>query len=122
MAHQLHVVPASLREHDRPRRHRVGPAGLWGWTLEGKRDCCPRSPKRASAPDGVDIVFLTHLHVDHVGWNTDRNGELVFPKARYVAHGDGVAFARTTDRPHVARTIAAVDFEEIGGESGSRRA
>jgi glyoxylase-like metal-dependent hydrolase (beta-lactamase superfamily II) len=65
----------------------------------------------------IDFVMCTHLHVDHVGWNTDRNGDLVFPTARYVAHGDGIAFARATDRPHVARTIAAVDFEEIGGET-----
>jgi glyoxylase-like metal-dependent hydrolase (beta-lactamase superfamily II) len=36
--------------------------------------------------DGVDAVVCTHLHVDHVGWNTMlENGEWVptFPKARY---------------------------------------
>lgn len=35
----------------------------------------------------VDYVLLTHLHVDHVGWNTHwRNGcwEPVFPNATYV--------------------------------------
>src|SRR3954469_3199212 len=35
----------------------------------------------------VDIVFCTHLHVDHVGWNTRRdNGrwEPSFPNARYL--------------------------------------
>jgi glyoxylase-like metal-dependent hydrolase (beta-lactamase superfamily II) len=94
----------------------VGPAGLWGWTPESEEGLLPALAGAGVAPDGIDIVFLTHLHVDHVGWNTDRNGELVFPEARYVAHRDGVAFARTTDRPHVARTIAAVDFEQIGGE------
>ena len=30
MAHQLHVVPASLRRHDRPRRHRRRPGGSVG--------------------------------------------------------------------------------------------
>ena len=37
--------------------------------------------------DGVDIVVCTHLHVDHVGWNTMlENGKWVptFPKARYL--------------------------------------
>jgi glyoxylase-like metal-dependent hydrolase (beta-lactamase superfamily II) len=37
--------------------------------------------------DGVDIVVCTHLHVDHVGWNTMReNGKWVptFPKAQYL--------------------------------------
>ena len=94
----------------------VGPAGLWGWTPEWEEGLLPALAEAGAGPDGIDIVFLTHLHVDHVGWNTDRNGELVFPNARYVAHGDGVAFARTTDRPHVARTVASVDFEQIAGE------
>ena len=39
-------------------------------------------------PESVDIVFCTHLHVDHVGWNTRlRDGRWVptFPNARYLA-------------------------------------
>jgi len=38
-------------------------------------------------PEAVDFVFCTHLHADHVGWNTRlENGRWVptFPKARYV--------------------------------------
>ncbi len=38
-------------------------------------------------PEDVDIVLCTHLHVDHVGWNTRlENGRWVptFPKARYL--------------------------------------
>ncbi|MBX3707028.1 MAG: MBL fold metallo-hydrolase [Pseudomonadales bacterium] len=42
----------------------------------------------AGAPrHGVDAVLCTHLHVDHVGWNTMReNGRWVptFPNARYL--------------------------------------
>ncbi len=37
-------------------------------------------------PESVDTVFLTHLHVDHVGWNTKREGDRwvpMFPNARY---------------------------------------
>jgi glyoxylase-like metal-dependent hydrolase (beta-lactamase superfamily II) len=37
--------------------------------------------------DGVDTVVCTHLHVDHVGWNTMlENGKWAptFPKARYL--------------------------------------
>ena len=40
-------------------------------------------------PEEVDTVFFSHLHLDHVGWNTrEEAGRLVptFPKARYVAH------------------------------------
>jgi glyoxylase-like metal-dependent hydrolase (beta-lactamase superfamily II) len=39
------------------------------------------------AVDDIDFVMCTHLHVDHVGWNTRlENGRWVptFPKARYL--------------------------------------
>ena len=39
------------------------------------------------APEAVDVVICTHLHVDHVGWNTRLdNGRWVptFPRARYL--------------------------------------
>jgi glyoxylase-like metal-dependent hydrolase (beta-lactamase superfamily II) len=38
-------------------------------------------------PDEVDVVICTHLHVDHVGWNTklvDGRWEPTFPNARYL--------------------------------------
>lgn len=37
--------------------------------------------------DKVDMVFLTHLHVDHVGWNTRLEGDRwvpMFPNARHI--------------------------------------
>lgn len=39
------------------------------------------------APEDIDIVLCTHLHADHVGWNTMlRDGRWVptFPNARYL--------------------------------------
>ena len=39
------------------------------------------------APDDIDYVLCTHLHADHVGWNTRlSNGRWVptFPNARYL--------------------------------------
>ena len=38
-------------------------------------------------PEDIDFVFCTHLHIDHVGWNTKlENGRWVptFPNARYL--------------------------------------
>ena len=37
-------------------------------------------------PEDIDIVLISHLHIDHVGWNTiDRDGQPVptFPRAEY---------------------------------------
>lgn len=42
-------------------------------------------------PEGVDYVLCTHMHVDHVGWNTRCvNGRWVptFPRATYIFVGD----------------------------------
>lgn len=39
------------------------------------------------SPDSIDTVLCTHLHVDHVGWNTklvDGKWVPTFPNARYV--------------------------------------
>jgi glyoxylase-like metal-dependent hydrolase (beta-lactamase superfamily II) len=43
------------------------------------------------APEDVDYVLCTHMHVDHVGWNTQRvDGTWVptFPRATYVFVGE----------------------------------
>ena len=42
-------------------------------------------------PDNIDMVLCTHLHADHVGWNTKlENGRWVptFPNAKYLFHKD----------------------------------
>ena len=39
------------------------------------------------APEAVDFVLCTHLHIDHVGWNTrlqDGRWAPTFPRARYL--------------------------------------
>ncbi|MEU7872471.1 MBL fold metallo-hydrolase [Dactylosporangium sp. NPDC049140] len=41
------------------------------------------------APQDVDVVINTHLHLDHVGWNTRLNGREwvpTFPNATYLVH------------------------------------
>ena len=35
-------------------------------------------------PEDIDTVILTHGHPDHIGGNTDAQGKVVFPNARYV--------------------------------------
>jgi glyoxylase-like metal-dependent hydrolase (beta-lactamase superfamily II) len=52
-------------------------------------------------PAEVDLVVLSHLHLDHVGWNLDWDGERPrprFPQARYlVQRGDWELFASQGD-------------------------
>ncbi|MEU0135837.1 MBL fold metallo-hydrolase [Streptomyces sp. NPDC006296] len=46
-----------------------------------------RLTRAGFAPEAVDLVVLTHLHTDHVGWNTvQEEGRWVpaFPNARYL--------------------------------------
>ncbi|MEV6248937.1 MBL fold metallo-hydrolase [Streptomyces sp. NPDC051742] len=75
-------------------------------------------------PEDVDIVVNTHLHADHVGWNTrDADGEWMptFPNAQYLlpaaddfhfgpenAYGDGV---QEDDRLVYEDSIAPVHRE-----------
>src|SRR5947207_988853 len=59
----------------RPKWHRLETAYLARLAAAGVK------------PEEIDMVMCTHLHVDHVGWNTKLdNGRWVptFPKAKYV--------------------------------------
>src|SRR4249920_706241 len=39
------------------------------------------------APDDIDVVVYSHLHIDHVGWTIDQaGGALTFGSARHVVH------------------------------------
>jgi glyoxylase-like metal-dependent hydrolase (beta-lactamase superfamily II) len=53
-------------------------------------DYLDRLKDAGATPEDIDYVLLTHLHVDHVGWNTrlvDGRWTPMFPKARYVFVG-----------------------------------
>ncbi|MCW5770396.1 MAG: MBL fold metallo-hydrolase [Rhodospirillaceae bacterium] len=79
--------------HDRPQWHRRN------------HDYLGRMRALGVAPEEIDFVFCTHLHADHVGWNTmlvDGRWVPTFPNARYLfarreyehwekAHRDAVA-------------------------------
>lgn len=50
-------------------------------------DFMDRMSAAGFGPDDVDIVICTHLHVDHVGWNTHLVGDTwtpTFPRARHL--------------------------------------
>ncbi len=81
------------------------------------------------SPDDVDLVLHTHLHVDHVGWNTRlHEGKWVptFPNARYVFptverefyDTDAAASRRIVFEDSVLPVIEAGLADEIGAQGG----
>jgi glyoxylase-like metal-dependent hydrolase (beta-lactamase superfamily II) len=72
------------------------------------------------APTDVDLVICTHLHPDHVGWNTtlDPTGEWVptFPNARYLFSRPDLDFfhpRELVEGPGRSATVFAESIEPI---------
>lgn len=70
------------------------------------------------APDAIDIVMTTHMHVDHVGWHTTQAGEgfaPTFPSARYVFNRAEYEFFTTPemlerpDQQHIRDCVVPLD-------------
>jgi glyoxylase-like metal-dependent hydrolase (beta-lactamase superfamily II) len=57
------------------------------------------------SPEQIDIVINSHLHFDHCGWNTVRQGERIvptFPKAKYYAQRGEWEHAHAGERDGVS--------------------
>jgi glyoxylase-like metal-dependent hydrolase (beta-lactamase superfamily II) len=65
-------------------------------------------------PEDVDIVLITHLHVDHVGWNTVFDGSKwipTFPNAKYFFSESEYRFY--ADEEHVREPSAGVFADSV---------
>jgi glyoxylase-like metal-dependent hydrolase (beta-lactamase superfamily II) len=103
----------------------AGPKGLWtGWAPEpeSQEGLLRELSARDVEPEEIDIVLVTHVHIDHVGWNVRDDGSPTFPRARYLLHADALEAARArADREHIQRCVlgledrleTVVDGEEI---------
>lgn len=83
------------KERARPHFHRRA----WPWL--------DRLRQAGVAPEDIDVVLCTHLHVDHVGWNTRlENGRWVptFPNARYLVAQREWDYWRTAGPSVLVRT------------------
>lgn len=74
------LIDSCVGEHkERPRRA--------DWHRRAGTGFLDRLAAAGVSPDEVDIVMCTHLHADHVGWNTrldDGRWVPTFPRARYL--------------------------------------
>ena len=85
------------------------------WHMQKLNTFLPRLAAAGVAPEDVDYVMCTHLHWDHVGWNTQlRDGRWVptFPNAKYIfAQVEWESFQelhRRQPQPHMADSILPV--------------
>jgi len=70
-------------------------------------------------PESIDMVLCTHLHVDHVGWNTrlvDGRWVPTFPNARYVM--GRVEFEHWKQQHALGRSIVFADSVQPVAEAG----
>ena len=96
----------------------VGPPGSWEWNALHEGGLPDALDELGIGRDDVEVVVLTHLHIDHLGWNTNADGAVYFPRARYVVHEAAVEFVRArTDLPHIARCVVPLldRFELVSG-------
>jgi glyoxylase-like metal-dependent hydrolase (beta-lactamase superfamily II) len=85
------------------------------WHMQKLNTFLPRLAAAGVNPEDVDYVMCTHLHGDHVGWNTQlRDGRWVptFPNAKYIfaqREWDSIeALHRRDPQPQFADSILPV--------------
>jgi glyoxylase-like metal-dependent hydrolase (beta-lactamase superfamily II) len=97
----------------------VGGPGTPGATWIGTPGRLPGELAAAGVElDEVDLVVLTHLHLDHVGWNLAWNAgspRPLFPRARYlVQRSDWGAFAARPEATRVAFDRCVRPLQDLG--------
>jgi glyoxylase-like metal-dependent hydrolase (beta-lactamase superfamily II) len=63
-------------------------------------------------PDEIDVVFNSHLHFDHCGWNTVRSGNKIvptFPRAKYYVQEGEWKHAHENQRDSVSYLMENYD-------------
>ena len=66
-------------------------------------------------PDDIEVVFLTHLHIDHVGGLLDRaNKKSRFPRARVFISQTGGSFGSKRKHRYGFETARYATFQTTG--------
>lgn len=81
------------------------------WHQRTDRTWLKRLAAAGVHPAQVDYIFCTHLHLDHVGWNTQlRDGRFVptFPNARYIFTTTDVEQAQAEDSSSFRQSVLPI--------------
>jgi glyoxylase-like metal-dependent hydrolase (beta-lactamase superfamily II) len=98
----------------------TGPAGFWEDEAEFDARLPAALVQHGMAADDIDIVYITHVHGDHIGWNTDAVGDPTFHGARYLMHPEAAARARERlHKPQIARCFAPLFEQDLVDEVDS---
>jgi glyoxylase-like metal-dependent hydrolase (beta-lactamase superfamily II) len=110
------LIDSCVGEHkERPRRA--------DWHRRRSTGFLERLKAAGVAPDEVDVMLCTHLHADHVGWNTrldDGRWVPTFPNARYLigetelAHWQATEAREPGTHNHGAYTDSVLPVIEAG--------
>jgi len=97
----------------------VGGPGAPGATWIGVPGQLPEELTAAGVePDEIDLVVLTHLHLDHIGWNLAWDGDQalpMFPRARYlVQRSDWELFASRGEDAREAFDRCVAPLQALG--------
>jgi glyoxylase-like metal-dependent hydrolase (beta-lactamase superfamily II) len=66
----------------------------------------------------VDIVVLTHLHSDHIGWSVGADGTPTFPGARYVVQREELAELSAANDEYLVKPLRRTgQLDEIDGRA-----
>lgn len=78
------------------------------------------------ALDAIDIVACSHMHIDHIGWHTTKQGDgyvPTFPKSRLVFVEEEWRYwtgPEGRDQPHIVDCVLPIkesaDIQLVGGE------
>jgi glyoxylase-like metal-dependent hydrolase (beta-lactamase superfamily II) len=78
----------------------IGPAGEGEFMPDRQGRLLDELDRAGCAPDDIDIIFISHVHVDHVGWNH------AFPRARILLHPATWELAEErSDRDYIRRNL-----------------
>ena len=94
-----HAAPHHPDRH--LRRQRQAAAGRPCWHMKTADAYMEALAAAGVSVEDIDFVMCTHMHVDHVGWNTrltDGRWVPTFPKARYVFARDEYAVLAGRER------------------------